>query len=129
MMPPTPGRAAPPPLLEGGAAAAIAAARARLGYDQPRPRFPAPDRHLTEQERAEAQQEAKNACHLCGGLHPLPSSPACPRVAEFETTSDGRTVVKGRFWQDGEWDASRVLFLTDAAEEPAEDTGEGNDRG
>jgi hypothetical protein len=38
---------------------------------------------------------------------------------------DGR-VVKGEFWQDGQFDAKRILFVADAlddAEEKPEETG------
>lgn len=105
------------PLLDQAAATAIAAARERAGIGQP-PRFPFPQRHaLTTAERDEALKQAgTNACRLCGGLHAAPNSPACPRVRTFELNPDGM-VVKGEFWQDGAYDASRVLFLADAAEE------------
>jgi hypothetical protein len=105
------------PLLESAASTAIAAARERAGIGQP-PGFPFPQRPaLTEGERDEALKAAgKSACMLCGGLHPAPNTPACPRVRTFEMNPDGR-IVKGEFWQDGMFDATRILFLTDAAEE------------
>lgn len=124
---PPPSRTSPQPLLEGAAASAIHAARDRAGLNQA-PRFPIATRHtLTAEERASAEQTAKDStCMLCGGIHPAPNMPACPRVAEFETNPDGR-VIRGRFWPDGDWDTSRVLFVTDAAEEtePGE-AGRGN---
>lgn len=121
-MPPPAGRATPPPLLEGPAAQAIRDARDRV-YGG-RPRFPVPVRTLTEQERAAAHEVKDKGCRLCGGIHPLPNTPACPRVAEYKATSDGTTIIEAKFWQDGEWDSSRVLFLVDAAEEPAGSQGE-----
>jgi hypothetical protein len=126
---PPPTRATAAPLLEGAAASAIHAARDRAGLDQA-PRFPvAVRRALTAQERAAAEETAKDStCGLCGGLHPAPNMPACPRVAEFETNADGR-VIKGRFWPDGDWDTSRVLFVADAAEETEPDEPEGADGG
>jgi hypothetical protein len=116
-MPPPAGRATSQPILEGTAAQAIQGARQRIFGD--RPRFPVPVRVLTSEERDTAHAAAKDlGCRLCGGIHPLPNTPACPRVAEFKATSDGVTIIEAKFWQDGEWDASRVLFLVDAAEDP-----------
>jgi hypothetical protein len=108
------------PLLEGAAEAAIAAARERAGIGGP-PRFPFPQRPaLTGTERTEALKEAAaRGCSLCGGIHFAPNTPACPRVRTFELNPDGR-VVKGEFWQDGQWDATRILFVADAAEEATE---------
>lgn len=105
------------PLLDRAAAGAIDAARERAGIGRP-PGFPFPQRHvLTPEERKEALAAAKDACQLCGGLHAAPGTPACPRLRIFELNPDGR-VIKGEFWQDGTWDATRVLFIADAAEEP-----------
>ena len=104
------------PLLDRAASDAIEAARQRAGIGAP-PAFPYPQRHvLTPDERKEALAAAKDACTLCGGLHAAPNTPACPRVRTFELNPDGR-VIKGEFWPDGMFDASRILFIADAAEE------------
>jgi hypothetical protein len=110
------GRPGGSPPLDRAASEAIEAARARAGIGQPLA-FPFPGRHkLTEDEREEALKRAKDeACRLCGGLHAAPDSPACPRVRTFELNPDGK-VIKGEFWQDGQFDASRILFVADAAE-------------
>jgi hypothetical protein len=125
-MPPPAGRATSQPLLEGTAAQAIQGARQRIFGD--RPRFPVPVRVLTSEERDTAHAAAKDlGCRLCGGIHPLPNTPACPRVAEFKCNADGM-VIEAKFWPDGDWDASRVLFLVDAAE-PDDGQGEEADGG
>jgi hypothetical protein len=96
------------------------AARERAGIGRP-PGFPFPQRHvLTADERKEAQAAAKDACTLCGGIHAAPNTPACPRIRTFELNPDGR-VVKGEFWRDGEFDATRILFVADAMDEQPED--------
>lgn len=111
------------PLLESAAEQAISAARARAGIGQA-PRFPFPQRHkLTEQDREAAKEAAKAACTLCGGLHAGPNTPACPRIRTFKLDGDGR-VVEGEFWQDGMFDAGRILFVADALDE-AEDEDNG----
>jgi hypothetical protein len=129
MMPPTPQRAGQPPMLDGAAQQAIHAARQRAGLDQPPlQRFPPPSRLLTGQERADAAERGKqDGCQLCGGIHPMPNMPACPRVAEFKCNADG-LVIEAKFWPDGDWDSSRVLFLVDAAE-PDDGQGEEADGG
>lgn len=110
------------PLLDRPAEAAINAARDRAGL-LGKPRFPLPVRALTPQERDDAlDQAAKNACTLCGGLHAAPNTPACPRIRTFRLDGDGR-VAEGSFWQDGEFDASRILFVADVAEEPTSEEG------
>ena len=104
------------PPLDRAASDVLEAARARAGIGQPAA-FPFPPRRvLTEDERKDAQAAAKDACQLCGGIHAAPNSPACPRVRTFELNPDGK-VIKGEFWGDGYWDASRILFVADAAEE------------
>jgi hypothetical protein len=80
-------------------------------------RFLAPSRPvLTAGDRKAAEElaQAKLACTLCGALHPLPSTPSCPRLATFTVDADGK-VTSGTFWP--EWDTSRVVFLADAAED------------
>jgi hypothetical protein len=113
------GRPSGSPPLDRAASEAIEAARARAGIGQPIT-FPFAARHkLTEDERKEAQAAAKDACTLCGGIHAAPNSPACPRIRTFELNPDGR-VVKGEFWRDGEFDASRILFVADAMDDSEE---------
>lgn len=118
------GRPSGSPPLDRAASEAIEAARARAGIGQPIT-FPFAARHkLTEDERKDAQAAAKDACTLCGGIHAAPNSPACPRVRTFELNPDGR-VIKGEFWADGAFDASRILFVADAmddSEEKSEET-------
>ncbi len=117
-------RSSPP--LDRAASEAIEAARQRAGIGTA-PRFPFPQRAvLTPEERKEALAAAKDACMLCGGLHAAPNSPACPRVRVFELNPDGR-VVKGEFWADGQFDATRILFIADAAEENTAGEGEASD--
>ena len=112
-------RAHSAPPLDRAAADVLEAARQRAGIGRP-PGFPFPQRHrLTEDERKEAQAAAKDACQLCGGIHAAPNSPACPRIRTFELNPDGR-VVKGEFWRDGEFDASRILFVADAMDDSEE---------
>ena len=127
------------PGLEGPAQQAIRMARDRLDV-LTRARFPLPVKALSEDEKAEALKSAKDdICLLCGGLHPAPNTPACPRLATFECNPDGR-IIKGTFWPDGMedsavdldaegnvigvhheqhrgYDASRIVFAADLAEE------------
>jgi hypothetical protein len=113
------------PLLETAAESAINAARERAGIGQ-QSRFPFPQRHkLTDAERRDATEAAKTACQLCGGLHAGPNTPACPRIRTFERDGDGK-VVKGEFWQDGQYDAARILFVADALDD---EDGESDDSG
>ena len=139
------------PGLEGPAQQAIRMAQDRLGV-LTRARFPLPVKTLTEDEKAEALKSAKDdICLLCGGLHPAPNTPACPRLATFECNPDGR-ITKGSFWPDGMedsavdldaegnvigvhheqhrgYDTSRIVFAADLAEEDdteGADTGTGN---
>lgn len=106
------------PILDRAATDAIEAARARAGIGRP-PGFPFAQRAaLTETEREEVLKQAdKTACRLCGGIHAAPNTPACPRLRVFKLNADGTIVTEGEFWQDGYWDAGRILFVADAAEE------------
>lgn len=117
-----PGRPSGSPPLDRAASEAIEAARARAGIGQP-PAFPFAKRHLlTEAEREEVLKRADaEACRMCGGMHAAPNTPACPRLKTFKLNADGRIVIEGEFWQDGYWDAGKVLFVADAAEKPEDD--------
>ena len=76
---------------------------------------------------------------MCGGVHPAPNTPACPRLATFKLNPDGR-IVEGTFWPDGaaesvismdaegnvvsvthrvrsDWDTTRIVHAADLAEE------------
>ena len=139
------------PALDPVAQQAIRMAQDRLGV-MTRGRFPLPVKQLSDEEKEDALKSAKDdICILCGGLHPAPNTPACPRLATFECNPDGR-ITKGTFWPDGisdyavdldkdyniigvHWethhgyDASRIVFAADLAEEDDEagaDTGTGN---
>jgi hypothetical protein len=118
------GRPGGSPPLDRAASEAIEAARARAGIGQG-PAFPFARRVvLTDEQREEVLKQAKDeACRLCGGIHAAPNSPACPRLRTFELNPDGK-VIKGEFWGDGYWDASRILFVADAAETGEDDDGD-----
>jgi putative hemolysin len=131
------------PALEGVAQDAIAAARSRVDA-LTRPRFPLPARVLSEQEKAEALKSAADAaCVMCGGVHPAPNTPACPRVASCKLNPDGR-ITEASFWPDGTsesavemdgegnvrsvryatqsgWPVDRVVLASDLAEESGTD--------
>lgn len=133
------------PPLERPARDAIGAARSRI-ETLTRGAFPFPVKALSDEERAEALKDAADSsCQLCGGIHPAPNTPACPRVATFECNPDGK-IVRGTFWPSGatesvvktdaegkvvsavhtvrsEWDTSRVVFIADVAEEDNGDDG------
>lgn len=127
------------PALDPVAQQAIRMAQDRLGV-MTRGRFPLPVKTLSSEEKEDALKSAKDdICILCGGLHPAPNTPACPRLATFECNPDGR-IVKGTFWPDGisdsavdldkdlniigvhyethhGYDTSRIVFAADLAEE------------
>jgi hypothetical protein len=131
------------PPLEGVGQQAIRMAQDRLGV-LTRGQFPPPVKRLTEEEKEGVLKSAKDeACYLCGALHAAPNTPACPRVATFKLNGDG-VLIEGSFWPDsvtdsaiemngtGEvitvthhrhvgWDTSRVMFISDAAEQGGED--------
>ncbi len=109
------------PPFEPLARSAIDAARARAGIGNP---YAVPAAHaiLSEEERAAAQKAAEDeakVCTLCGGIHPLPGKPACPRLATFEIDGDGR-VTKGTFFEGTAWAEGKVVFPADAHEDPQE---------
>jgi hypothetical protein len=127
------------PPLEGVGQQAIRMAQDRLGV-LTRGQFPLPVKQLSEEEKTEALKSAKDdICMYCGGLHPAPNTPACPRISSFELNPDGK-LIKGTFWPDGisdstvdldkdgnllgvhhevhhGYDASRIVFAADLAEE------------
>lgn len=130
------------PPLEHPAQDAIHAARSRLDT-LTRGKFPFPVKELTGEEKEEALKEAaQSSCQLCGGIHPSPNTPACPRIATFECNPDGK-IVRGTFWPSGvtesvvktdaegnvlsvvhttrsDWDTSRVVFIEDVADKESE---------
>ncbi len=134
------------PLLEGPARDAIHAARSRMEA-LTRGSLPFPVKDLSEKEKEEALKGAADAtCQLCGGIHPAPNTPACPRIATFKLNGDGK-LTEGSFWPDGghesvvetdgdgnvrsvvyrtrsEWPTDRVVFPSELAEE-GEEAGEG----
>lgn len=113
--PAIPGSHGTPPLA-GAAAAAIAqatrAAHPPLIPDVVRQALSAADR----QAAAQAIDEGK-ACGLCGAIHFLPGTPACPRLASFTLDRDGK-LTAGTFWAAGQWPADQVVFPADAADTP-----------
>lgn len=104
----TPGGRGLPP-LEHVAQDVLAAAR-----QQPRQRFVPP---LTESEKAEAGkvEQARAYCTLCGAVHALPSTAACPRLASFELDGDGK-VRAGTFFAGKGWAKGRAVFIEDLKE-------------
>ena len=131
------------PGLEGPAQQAIRMAQDRLGV-LTRGQFPFPVKKLSDEEKEDALKSAKDdACYLCGAFHAAPNTPACPRVATFRLDGDGR-LVEGSFFPsaisdsavdlDSEgkvigvhhethvgWDTSRVVFISDVADDAAGD--------
>jgi hypothetical protein len=130
------------PPLEHAAQSALRAAQQRLdAFTGKAPVFPPP---LTREEREEALKDAgSTACCFCAAWHPGASTAACPRLATFKLNGDGQ-VVEGTFWPDGvtdsavevdgdgkvraatyhrtdSWDTTRVVRVSDAAEEEPED--------
>ncbi len=126
------------PLLESPARDAIHAARSRMEA-LTRGSLPFPVKDLSSEEKEEALKgAAESTCQLCGGIHPAPNTPACPRIATFKLNGDG-TLVEGSFWPEGgvetvteirdgkvvsevrrtrrEWNTDRVVFAADLAEE------------
>jgi hypothetical protein len=127
------------PALDYTAQQAIHAARSRVDA-LTRGQFPFPVKKLSEEEKEGALRSAKDdICLLCGGIHPAPNTPACPRLATFKCNPDGR-ITEGTFWPDGiqeetvklngkgevvsttvrrssNWDTSRTVFASELAEE------------
>lgn len=122
------------PPLERAAQDALRAAQERLaGFS--RPPFPMP-----REEREEALKDAeKTVCRYCAAWHEGASTPACPRIAKCKMNGDGM-ITEVEFWPDGittsavetdgdgkvravthhrtdNWDTSRVVRVSDAAEE------------
>ena len=77
---------------------------------------------LSEAEKAEADKvaDAKNLCSFCLGLHPLPNSPGCPRLASFELDGDGK-VKAGTFFPGRRWSKGRVVLFEDTKEDDDDD--------
>src|SRR6185312_7223268 len=99
------------PPLEDEASRVLAAARQRM---EPRPRPPV----LTAAERKEAEDAAKEDrwCKFCAGIHAMPSTTACPRLAGGKLDGDGK-VVEFTFWPGRDWADGRVVFAEDAMED------------
>jgi hypothetical protein len=97
--------------------AILDAARPRDGAKPPGPKFTRQKKILIPELRQSAHQrfEEHQYCIYCGGLHPGISTPACPRIASFELDADGR-LSSAAYWQSGDWDASDVIFSSDAEE-------------
>ena len=66
--------------------------------------------------QADKLAEAKNLCSFCLGLHPLPNSPGCPRLASFELDGDGK-VKAGTFFPGQKWSKGRVVLFEDTKED------------
>ena len=101
-------------MLEEAAQQSIAAAR------QAAPRLIRPPEYepavLSPEERAEADKSKNETvlCQFCASVHPLPSSPACPRLVSVELNADGK-VTSATFRTDTKWQA-RVVLAEDLAE-------------
>lgn len=99
------------------ASAGAVIASARRGIALPAP-FPPPVRPAFTDEDRKAIGEVVDKgglCRCCAGIH-AGGELACPRLASFELDGDGK-LKAGSFWRSGEWDAGRVVFPEDAAEE------------
>jgi len=88
---------------------AVTAARRRVEA-LTRPRLPRPPRPMTPKDREDTLEAAAagGLCRFCGAIHPLPTSPACPRLATFKLNGDG-AVTEGSFWPDGVTDIDTTL--------------------
>lgn len=107
------------PPLENAASSVLAAARGRMGGS--RPQFPPPPKLSADTEAQVLQTVAEGgACFCCGGVHPAADF-GCPRLASFRRDADG-TLVEGTYWQDGQWDSSKIMF---AHPETAGEAGDG----
>ena len=86
----------------------------RQAQGQP-PRYAAPQ---PDPEQALLEQQAQNsrqACGLCLGVHEMPGTAACPRLASVELNSDG-TIKAATFWPGTDWAKGRVVFWEDLHE-------------
>ena len=86
-----------------------------------RPRYvqpPQPEPPLTAEEKTKAAEleRLKQVCPLCVGIHPLPGSPGCPRLATFELDGDGK-VRAGSFFPGRSWAKGRVVLYEDLKED------------
>lgn len=117
-MPGAPGSGRGGPMLEQAAQDAIASARPRTHQWPPYDAVPVPGPPLTAEERAKADEVAKanRYCQLCGAVHALPSTAACPRLASFELDADGN-VKSGTFFEGVKWAKGRAIFIEDLSEE------------
>ena len=79
---------------------------------------------LSPEDRADARRifqaagEGGRVCSFCGGIHMR----ACPRVAEFELYQDGK-LKRVRFWTDGEWKDSDIIWPEMAFDDDEERSG------
>lgn len=105
-------RGAPP--LEHIAREVLSEVAGRQGQYAPVPVAAAP---LTDAEKAEAAkvEQAKNYCRFCAGVHAMPSTAACPRIASAELDGDGQ-VKSVTFWPGRKWAQGRVVFIEDLEE-------------
>lgn len=97
-----------PPYDDAGART-LAMARQRT---QPRP----PVLGAAERKQAGEAAAQQRHCVLCGGIHAMPSTAACPRLASFEFDGDGK-VKSGTFWPGRKWAKGRVILAEDAQED------------
>ena len=136
------------PALDHTAQQAIAMARSRVDA-LTGGRFPLPVKKLSDEEKADALKSAKErACRFCAAFHAGASTAACPRLATFKLNGDG-DVVEGSYWPEGVtdsevtmdaqgntvsvthhehqgWNTSRVVFVSDVADDEAgEDVADG----
>ncbi len=108
------------PPLENAASSVLAAARGRMGGQ--RPQFPPPPKLSADTEAQVLQTVAEGgACSCCGGVHPA-ADYGCPRLASFRRDADGM-LVEGTYWQDGQWDSSKIMFAHPETAEAITDGG------
>jgi hypothetical protein len=78
-------------------------------HGQQRPQYAPPQ---PDPEQAALEQQASAAgklCGLCLGIHELPGTAACPRLASVELNPDG-TVKAATFWPGLDWAKGRVVL-------------------
>ena len=117
-MPGAPGSGRGAPMFEQVAQDAIAATRPRpQQWPPPEPVYGQPPAPLTDEEKKLAAQAERAAliCRLCGAVHAMPNTAACPRLASFELDADGK-VKAGTFFSGTKWQ-DRVVLAEELHEE------------
>ena len=111
----TPRQSQGAPAFDALAQDVIATARGdRRRYVQP----PQAEPPLTAEDKAKAAEIERLArvCPLCIGIHALPGTAGCPRLASFELDGDGK-VRAGTFFEGKAWAKGRVILYEDLKED------------